>query len=97
MSKYTRNKIKEEKKKADIYTPPGVIPAEDMPQIGDLWKLTTFYGTEGTVIYHYLIVDHQYDDFDQPYDLSFHMLELETGEKLFLYMNFELDDWRKVA
>jgi len=92
MPKYTRNKIKEEKKKKDIYTPSGTISPEDMPQVGDIWCLK-FHEYE----YHYLLVEHQYDPFDEPYDLSFNMLELQTGQRFFLYMNFQLDDWRKVA
>ena len=94
MPKYTRNKIKENKKKVDTYTPTGTIAPEDMPKVGDIWKLTTQYGIS-TLCYHYLLLDS--DSFgDARSSLTFDMLELETGERMWMFMNFELDDWHRI-
>ena len=92
MGKWPKNKIK--KRLEGPYSSIFNISEKDMPHVGDIWKLTTQYGIS-TVCYHYLLLDS--DSFgDARSSLTFDMLELETGERMWMFMNFELDDWHRI-
>lgn len=76
----------------------GVIPEEDTPHVGDIWRIDLPFGDEYKTFHYLLISEPGPDDYFFPVDgLTFDMLQLETSETVRLYMNFELDDWRKVA
>lgn len=70
---------------------PRYDPAYDEPKVGDIWKRNEMLNANikwGWI--HYLLLD--MDDFCS--SRTFTMLCLNTGEHHYLYMNFELDDWR---
>jgi hypothetical protein len=74
------------------------IPDEDMPAAGDIWSLTVPWGDEYKT-FHFLLVDvpSYEDEWFQDDGLTFEMLKLETGETRLIHMNFELDEWYRVA
>lgn len=74
------------------------IPDEDMPHIGDIWSMTVPDGDEYKT-FHFLLVDvpGADDGWFQDDGLTFEMLKLETGETRLIHMNFELDEWYRIA
>ena len=72
------------------------FPVDDQPQVGDIWQLVTPYGDEYKT-FTYLLLEKSSDEFFRASDGTFEMLQLENGENIRLYMNFDLDDWRKLS
>ena len=77
--------------------PPYKIREEDLPKVGDIWRLTISYADRVRTA-HYLLMELLLRDemIMQDDRQTFLMLELETGEQLAQYMNLELDDWHKI-
>ena len=72
------------------------FPEEDKPQVGDIWQLVTPYGDEYKTFY-YLLIESAADEFFSYGDLTFDVIQLESGEITRVFFNFELDDWRKLS
>lgn len=77
------------------------IADEDMPHVGDIWSMTVPYGDEYKT-FHFLLVEAPTGDdatvgWFPNNGLTFEMMKLETGETRLIHMNFELDEWYRVA
>jgi hypothetical protein len=69
-----------------------VISYDDDPKVGQLWKrLDNNYG-----VWDYYILIEAENTSNPPWDSTFRMLEVRTGNVEWRYMNFELDEWRLV-
>jgi hypothetical protein len=72
------------------------ISEEDLPRVGEVWRhRSPLY--DGWAAEHFLLLREGDDEFFKRGDNTFLMLCLETGETRMRYMNFQLDDWERVA
>lgn len=65
---------------------PKYDPADDEPKVGDIWRRE-----ETPRVWNYYLLTEQVREDDT---CTFVMLNMNTGERGQLYMNFDLDDWR---
>jgi len=73
---------------------PRYDPADDEPKVGDIWRREELIAAGDYVWRHYLLLE---EEGDGDYPGCFTALRLNDGEKMPIYFNFQLDDWRWVA
>ena len=100
MPKYPRNHPLKKKPpntpKKHRIEQPWKIREEDMPHVGEIWRIRMFTA-DGSLDYHYLLLEPHIIPGWSDYDgLGWTTICLENGLVLDFYMNLQLDDWTRI-